>query len=193
MGANQLFTIPNLLSCLRLLISPVLVIAAWLNQAHLFVTLFIICLVTDALDGFFARRLKQTSELGAKLDSWGDLALFCTVPFGLWLLWPQLIRQELLFVIFALAALLTPLIAGLIKFRRITSYHTIGAKLSAVLLAAAIPLLLMGGPAWPFRLAVIVLLAAELEELMITFHLKKWQANIPSLGHLRKRANEKKR
>jgi CDP-diacylglycerol--glycerol-3-phosphate 3-phosphatidyltransferase len=142
------------------------------------------------IDGFLARRLNIVSELGTKLDSWGDLAVFCTVPLCIWLLWPQLVRQELIFILIALVSFLVPLAAGLIKFRRITSYHTIGAKVSAVLLGISTPLLLIGGPSWPFRLAVLVLFAAELEELAITFSLKKWQANIPSLRYLLKRKNE---
>lgn len=175
--------IPNLLSILRILIAPLLLAAAAAGLPGLFLFLFILSLLSDALDGFLARRLNQVSEWGAQLDSWGDLAIYLSAPLGVWLLWPSLMRQELTFILLGLAAFLFPILLGFYKFRRLTSYHTHAAKIAAVLLGITTPLLLIGGPAYPFRIAIIVFLVAELEEVAITIRLKRWQANIPSIFH----------
>ncbi|MDH4321485.1 MAG: CDP-alcohol phosphatidyltransferase family protein, partial [Desulfobulbaceae bacterium] len=147
--------------------------------------LFALALVSDALDGYLARRLCQTSELGARLDSWGDCAVYCATPPAVWWLWPEIVRAEAPFVTLACLAFALPIAIGFGKYRRLTSYHTLGAKIAAVLLAITTPLLLLGGPAWPFRLAVLVLLAAEIEEIAITFTLPAWRSDIRSFWHAR--------
>jgi CDP-diacylglycerol--glycerol-3-phosphate 3-phosphatidyltransferase len=176
-------TLPNLLSILRILMAPLLLVSAATGRAGIFVFLFILSLLSDALDGFLARRLNQVSELGAQLDSWGDLATYLAAPVGAWLLWPALIRREQTFILLGLGGFLFPILLGFYKFRRLTSYHTRAARFAAVLLGFAAPLLLLGGPPYPFRSAIILFLLAEVEEVAITLHLKHWQANVPSFWH----------
>jgi len=182
---NRALTLPNLLSILRILVAPLLVAAALLGSREAFLVLFILSLISDALDGFLARALNQVTDWGARLDSWGDLATYLVASVGVWLLWPELIRREQPFILLGLAAFLVPILLGFLKFRRLTSYHTRAAKAAAILLGLATPLLLFGGPAWPFRLAILAFLLAELEETAITLRLEKWRANIPSLRHAR--------
>jgi CDP-diacylglycerol--glycerol-3-phosphate 3-phosphatidyltransferase/cardiolipin synthase len=67
--------IPNALTLLRIVLIPVFVIAfylpvAWNHQAACFI--FTLAAVTDLLDGWLARRLNQTSRLGAFLDPVAD-------------------------------------------------------------------------------------------------------------------------
>ncbi len=176
-------TVPNLLSLLRLLVAPLLLVCAATGRTGLFLGLFILSLVSDALDGFLARCLNQVSEWGAQLDSWGDLATYLAAPIGVWLLWPALIRREQTFILLGLGGFLFPILLGFCKFGRLTSYHTRAARFAAVLLGFAAPLLLVGGPAWPFRGAILLFLLAELEEVAITLRLKHWRANIPSFWH----------
>ena len=95
----------------------------------------------------------------------------------------ELILREILFVSLAATSFTLPVAIGFLKYGRLTSYHTWGAKLSAVLLGVSAPLLFAGGPAWPFRLSTVVLALAELEEIAITTVLPRWQANVPSLYH----------
>ena len=184
--ARHALTVPNLLSILRILIAPLLLVSAATGRAGLFVFLFILSLVSDALDGFLARRLNQVSGLGAQLDSWGDLATYLAASAGVWLLWPALVRREQTFILLGLGGFLFPILLGFCKFGRLTSYHTRAARLAAVLLGVSTPLLLAGGPSYPFRLAILLFLLAELEEVAITLHLKRWQANIPNFWHCRR-------
>ncbi len=67
--------IPNLITILRIILAPVLVIC--LIQGFYFKALivFVIASLTDALDGFLARVLHQKSILGAYLDPLADKAL----------------------------------------------------------------------------------------------------------------------
>lgn len=176
-------TVPNLLSLLRLGLAPLLVATAATGRDGLFVLLFILSLFSDALDGFLARRLNQVSQWGAQLDSWGDLATYLAAAAGAWLLWPELLRREQSFILLGLGGFLLPILLGFGKFGRLTSYHTRAARFAAVLLGFSGPLLLVGGPAWPFRGAILLFLLAEVEEVAITLRLKHWRANIPSFWH----------
>src|SRR5690349_11267951 len=67
--------VPNFLTSLRLLLVPFVVVLYYLpvSWAHLAATLlFIIAAVTDWLDGYLARNLKQTTKFGAFLDPVAD-------------------------------------------------------------------------------------------------------------------------
>jgi cardiolipin synthase len=70
--------IPNLLTLLRIILSPVIVIL--LIQGSFFKALiaFIVAGITDALDGFLARVLHQQTVLGAYLDPIADKALLAS-------------------------------------------------------------------------------------------------------------------
>jgi CDP-diacylglycerol--glycerol-3-phosphate 3-phosphatidyltransferase len=160
-----------------------MVLAAWLDSGNTFLILLAVALITDALDGFFARRLGQTSSLGAQLDSWGDLAVFFAVPIAAWLLWPEIIRREFFYVTVAMISFIVPIVAGWLRFRRLTSYHTWGAKATAVALAISTPILLLNGPPLLFRIAVLLLSCTALEEICITLILPAWQSDVRSLWH----------
>ena len=71
------------------------------------------------------------------------MAIYLTVPLCAWWLLPELIKEEALFVCIALIAYITPLMAAIIKFKRIPSYHTYGAKIAAILMSTAIIVLFM--------------------------------------------------
>jgi hypothetical protein len=51
------------------------------------------------------------------------------------------------------------------------------------LLGASVFVVFADGPAWPFRLATLVFVVAEVEELAITSVLREWQADVPTLRH----------
>ena len=64
---------PNILSALRIIIAPILLYLAWFGHKNYFIIFLIISLLSDAIDGFIARKLELTTKAGAKLDSVGDM------------------------------------------------------------------------------------------------------------------------
>lgn len=179
----SLCTIPNVLSGFRLASVPVLLALAWGDYEKMFLVLLVCALLTDIADGYLARRLHQESELGARLDSWGDFALYISTPLSAWWLWPELIVREAPYVAVVLASFVLPILIGFVKYQRLTSYHTWGAKLSAILMGCTTLLLFAGGPACPFHFSAAVLVLTQIEEIAITLVLSKWRSNVPSLVH----------
>ena len=176
-------SLPNLLSCLRIVLVPVLLALAWGNHSETFLVCFILSLLTDVSDGLLARRLNQATELGARLDSWGDLLTCLALPLCGWWLRPEVVQQEALWLGLGIASYLVAVLAGVLKFMRLTSYHTWAAKISAVLVAAAVLIFFANGPGWVFRIVMPFVVLANLEEIAITLTLIQLTANVPSVWH----------
>jgi len=71
-------TIPNLLTILRVLLTPLLVIFLLEGRLSAALIVFIVAGITDGLDGLIARLYRQKSKLGAFLDPLADKLLLAT-------------------------------------------------------------------------------------------------------------------
>jgi len=75
--------LPNLITIGRILLVPVVVWAIGSGEMQIAFLLFLIAGVSDAVDGFLAKRLGMTSELGAHLDPLADKALIVSIYVAL--------------------------------------------------------------------------------------------------------------
>lgn len=64
--------IPNVLTTIRIIITPILVILSLLKMWKLVIIFAIVGAITDFLDGKLARKFNTTSTIGAKLDTIAD-------------------------------------------------------------------------------------------------------------------------
>lgn len=78
MHSSRLVTVPNALTVLRLVAIPFFVAASIAGRYNLAFALFVGAGVTDAFDGYVARRLNQKSSLGAFLDPTADKIMMFT-------------------------------------------------------------------------------------------------------------------
>jgi phosphatidylglycerophosphate synthase len=179
--AKTIYSIPNLLSLLRLALVPVLVITASLGEASWFLALLAISLLSDMLDGYFARKLHQTSELGARLDSWADMLTYAAMILGLYLIWPTIFVEQKVYLVAATLSYILPVMLALSRFGSFPSYHTWGAKLAAVLIAPAFYLLILADNQLFFRAVIVFHVVVAIEEIAITFMLKRPRTNVSSI------------
>ena len=70
-----MFTIPNALTLLRLLLIPVFLVASFHGAYLVAFVVFVSAALTDILDGMIARRFNQKSRIGAILDPAADKGL----------------------------------------------------------------------------------------------------------------------
>ena len=180
-----MLTIPNGLSALRIVLAPVSLALAYTGEHRAFLGVLIAMLVSDVLDGKLARLLQQTSDFGAKLDSWGDLTTYTTVPVCAVLLRPGVVAGEAPFFWLVVGSYVVPVAIGFLKFRALTSYHTRGAVVSAYLVGGATIVIFADGPTWPFRVAACILAVFEVEEIAITAVLDRPATNVRSFRHAR--------
>ncbi len=178
---DKLLNLPNFFSLLRLLMAPAMLLLAWWQQPWWFLAALAFSGFTDVLDGYLARRLNQITELGARLDSWGDFAVYSTMAIGAWLLWPDIVLQNKAWFIMIIASFTVPVIIGLIKFHSLTSYHTWSVKIAVLLTFIGYVLLFTGVSNWPFQLAAVVCLLAASEEIGITLLMRHQYVDIRSI------------
>ncbi len=76
-------SIPNIITLGRILLVPVIVWAIASNQMAIAFAIFIVAGVSDAIDGFLAKRFNMASELGALLDPLADKALLVSIYIAL--------------------------------------------------------------------------------------------------------------
>ena len=77
--------IPNLLSIIRIgLVYPILN-NIYLNNFELSIVFFVLAAITDAMDGFLARKMNWQTDLGTILDPIADKLLLSGTIFILWL------------------------------------------------------------------------------------------------------------
>ncbi len=79
-------SIPNLITLGRILLVPIVVWAIAAGEMEIAFLVFVVAGVSDAVDGFLAKRFNLRSELGALLDPLADKALLVSifVTLGIW-------------------------------------------------------------------------------------------------------------
>lgn len=76
---GRFLSIPNLITLGRILLVPVVVWAIMSNAMWFAFMLFLVAGVSDAVDGYLAKRFNMTTELGAYLDPLADKALIVSI------------------------------------------------------------------------------------------------------------------
>jgi CDP-diacylglycerol--glycerol-3-phosphate 3-phosphatidyltransferase len=185
MAEQNLYTIPNILSFSRLALVPVLIVLAYFSRAQEFLVILAISLLSDVFDGYLARKLNQVSELGAKLDSWADVLTYSCMIFGLYWIWPELFAQQVWFLVAAALSFVVPVAYAFSKFGEYPSYHTLGAKTAAVLMAPAFYLLTLMGADLFFNAVIVFHIIVAFEEMAITSVLTQPRSNVPSIFSLK--------
>ncbi len=181
--------IPNLLSLFRIFLAPFLLLVSWMQNPTLFFTILFLMLLSDALDGIIARALNQTSDIGAKLDSYGDIVTYLSTPLAAWWLWPKVMMEEKFYIILAIFVYILPAIFSLIKFRSLASYHTWITKISAVLMSVGIVMLFGFNDSSIFHISVWFLVIEAVENIAITLLINRPKTDVRSLWHVWKGMN----
>jgi len=76
-------SIPNLITLARILLVPVLVWAIISGEMQLAFLLFLVAGISDAIDGFLAKRFNMATVLGAYLDPLADKVLIVSIYVAL--------------------------------------------------------------------------------------------------------------
>lgn len=181
MAERNLYSIPNILSLTRLALVPVLIALAYFAKPEEFLAVLAVSLLSDVFDGYLARKLNQVSELGAKLDSWADMLTYGCMIIGLYWIWPQIFAQQVWFLVAATLSFMLPVLYAFNKFGEYPSYHTLGAKTAAVLMAPAFYLLTLMDADLFFNAVIIFHIVVAVEEMVITSVLTQPRSNVRSI------------
>ena len=139
-----------------------------------FFIVYSFCGLSDAVDGFIARKLGITSEFGTKLDSVADLTFYTVMMVKLM---PKLCEQlwglNWAFIIIILTVRMSAYLVSAVKFHKFSSLHTILNKLTGGGVFAVPYLILLPSTAFNIYglIVCIVAFSASLQEFL--YYLKK--------------------
>jgi cardiolipin synthase (CMP-forming) len=179
---KEILTIPNLITIYRLLAFPLILYFAIAGKETLFAIFLIINLVTDAIDGFIARRFNMETEIGAKLDSFADNLTYVLVFIGIYVFkLEDFLQYKVSFLIF-IGMLLLTVIFSLIKFRKFPSLHMYITKIGGYIQGAFFICLFTIGFITPFYYFVISWgILGAIESIVIQIAIPEMRSNVKGL------------
>lgn len=177
--------VPNTLSIIRGFIAVILVLDALDGRTSpWFVTAFIIASVTDMLDGPIARRFNVTTTLGSKLDSSIDAILFGGIVYCVWLVHRETVSLFWIPILIVGITQLTSWAISLIKYGKLTCYHSYVAKFWTFTISLAVVLLFgFNYAGFFFWTAIICGIISNLEDMAMTLILPYWAHDVLTVTH----------
>jgi cardiolipin synthase len=174
--------LPNLISGLRLLAAPVLAWLAIAGAEAAFTWVLIPALLSDIADGLVARLWHLESRLGAFLDSIADTLLMLVSVFGIWVFHREVLAGYPWLCGFAVGLWILEDAVALLRYGRLSSFHTVLSKITANLLGLFIGVLFVFGlQPWLLYLAAGASIVASLEELALLALLREWRSDVRGL------------
>lgn len=178
-------TAPNLLTLFRIFGSTGLIFIDYDTAA--FFVLYSLCGISDAFDGFIARRTGTVSALGSKLDSIADLVFYSVMGVKILPILLVLLPIWLWIMTFAVIFIrCLAYVAAAIRFRRFASIHTYLNKATGIMLFV-MPYALMTAFGLAYCItACCVAMASSVEELCIHLISKSYSDKNKSIFILHK-------
>ena len=149
-----------------------------------FFLLYALTGLTDALDGWIARKMKTVSDFGARLDSIADLMFYAVMLFRIFpILWNTLPCNIWYAVAFTVMIHLSAYLTAAVKYHRFASLHTYLNKLTGMAVFL-VPFLLVTEYGAAFCWAGCAVAAcASLEELARHLKSHTYCPDVKSIFH----------
>lgn len=158
---NQNLTVPNLLSVVRIAIVPFFAYYFMRDDIVISVVLIGLSGLSDAVDGFIARRFNQVTELGKILDPFADKITQATVAVCLAIKYPTICPLLILLIVKELA-MLSLSVALLKKMRKPCAakwYGKVATTLFYVSVIAIVTMSILKADPFVFNVVSNILLA----------------------------------
>jgi len=181
--ARRPMRIVNAISFFRVIAFPALILLLFLQDINAFKWLILTCFITDTLDGFLARKFKVTSILGSRLDSLGDdLTVFASF-LGVIVFHSEFVLEQWVLISLLWFLYFVQLGFALIKYQKITSFHTYSAKVATVFQGVLLcSLFFLDEPQYLLFYAATLTTAINLvEEMLMVYVLRSWRSDIKGL------------
>jgi phosphatidylglycerophosphate synthase len=177
------YYIINAITLYRLLVTPFLMFLVLTGRSQTFGIMLTISFFTDLIDGFLARKFKVTSVFGAKLDSVADDLTFLCAIVATFVFELDFIKENLWLVIIILTLYFSQMAVALIRYRKLSSFHSYLAKLATLFQGLfMIVLFLFGYPSYfLFYTAFGITILDLIEEIILVGMLPVWKANVKGI------------
>lgn len=187
MPAGRSWTVPNAISVLRLAGIVPLLWAGHEGRRHIFLVILAVLLLSDWADGKLAAWLDQRTELGARLDSAVDAAMYGAVALSCWWLEGEAVQRHLVWFVGVATTWGLSGLLSLVRFGRMPSYHTRAAKTSWLVVAVVAVVWIATGDDRGVPWALALVIATNLEAIAIGLVLPEWRADVSSILEVARR------
>jgi phosphatidylglycerophosphate synthase len=176
------FNIADWFSFYRIFAAPFLLFLIWYDQHLLFTWLLLISYLTDAIDGYLARKLKITSARGSQLDSIGDQITLIIGLIGLFYFETNFIKTNFTLILIAFIPYIIQMVIAYSKYGKATAFHTYLAKLSAIMQSIFILWSLFLSPEYSlFYIMIGIGLLETIEEIILIFMYDNWASDVKGI------------
>ena len=163
----------------RIIAVPVVIITTFLGLKIVTGIVIFLALCTDMADGYVARHYKMASNAGAKLDSVADVSLFLVSLFSIIWFFTDFFAARWWQLSLIMGLYFFQLIFSFIRFGRVTSFHTYGAKAAAIVEGLFITVCFFYMPLeWLFYFTLAIALWEQAEEITLMFILPRLRENV---------------
>ncbi|WP_033960364.1 CDP-alcohol phosphatidyltransferase family protein [Psychroserpens jangbogonensis] len=176
------FNIADWFSFYRIVAAPFLLALIWYDQRLIFTWLLLVSYLTDAIDGFLARKLKITSPRGSQLDSFGDQITLIVGLIGLYFFEIEFIKTNFTLILIVFVPYILQMIIAYSKYGKATAFHTYLAKLSAIMQSVFILGSLFFSPEYSlFYIMIGIGLLETFEEITLIFIYDNWASDVKGI------------
>jgi cardiolipin synthase len=128
---NSLFI--NGITKYRIIAAPVLLGFIYFKHYDIFKWMLALSFFTDLIDGYLARKFKVATIRGSRLDSLGDDLTVFVALIGMFIFKTDFAHEVFSILLILFFLLLTQTVFALVRYKKVTSFHTYLAKLAALL------------------------------------------------------------
>lgn len=175
------FTLPNALSVSRAVLLPLLYYFVLRDMPTAFLISYIIVGSTDFFDGYLARRLNITSELGKTLDSIADIFFYVSTAWFIRRLFPHYLAPNNNLMIAFFAIFFLSFAVSWVRCGKPIMMHTFLLKLNGVMVYLLVILSFYLDTTWFIAFIFLIYLVGFTEEIIIFLKYGEVDPDTPSL------------
>lgn len=175
----------------RVISFPLVLLFIFLGERTFCAWFYAVMFSTDFIDGFFAFFFGQESARRARLDTLGDILFLLAGMIGFYVFETGFFIEHITSISIVLGLYFFQFVLALIKWKQPSSFHTYTAKVAAfaqVVFLASTMLFTATEGLFYFAFALSILDATE--DIILTFIMPNWKANIKGLFWYRKGKNQ---
>lgn len=166
--AKDIFSIPNLISCFRMLLIPVIIWAYCEKESGLLTAIFVaLSAFTDVLDGKIARRFNMVTDIGKALDPVADKLTQAAMMYCLLTKYELILPAFIVLVVKEIFMAVTALMETKVS-QQVNSALWYGKACTVVLYAVMLILLFFPNlPLWLANTLIVISIAAMIISTML--------------------------
>ena len=184
--------LPNGISLCRLMLVPVMLWCCITGNRWLFTWLLFIALISDIADGMIARIFHLETDFGSVLDACADMGMYISAVTAIFVFQRAFIQEYWIAICIILAFYIVEKVKTYMKYGKIfNAFHTWLSKATAYLQGAFIMSLFFWGiKPYFFYPAMVLSIAANIEEMILTSILPTYEHDVRGLYWILKRRKQ---